>query len=291
MNTHYVYLDGLIVPAAQAAVSVYDVGLLHGASTFTTLRAHNCKPFRLEAHLDRLADDVQALGMDLSFDRRRLADGLAELIEANGLSEARCRITLTPGVAGEGKPTTLITADPMPDYPRRWYTEGLVVAVADQKQLADNPTFGHKTGCYLPRMLAMRAAAEKGAEEALWYTTENFLAEACMCNVFLVCDDLVLTPPLDTPVLAGTVRQVVLELCEQLGIESANDRRLTVREMLTASEAFLTGSTTGIRPVVQIEKHRVGDRKPGPTTSRLIQAYEQLLEQQCPPSEDADADS
>ncbi len=285
MANQNVYLNGMIVRAEEARINVYDVGLLHGASSFTTLRAHNGKPFRLEAHLHRLACDVEALGMRIPVDRELLSGALTELLDANELSEARCRITLTPGIAGADSPTTLITADPLPAYPDRWYSDGLVVAVAEQKQLADNPTFGHKTGCYLPRMLALRKAAEKGAEEALWFTTENYLAESCMCNVFLALDGQVWTPPLETPVLPGTVRQVVLELCRQGQIPAHEDRPLTVKEMLAAEEVFLTGSTTGLRPVVQIEKHQVGNGRPGEVTATMSEAYKRLLDAECPAGE------
>jgi branched-subunit amino acid aminotransferase/4-amino-4-deoxychorismate lyase len=78
------------------------------------------------------------------------------------------------------------------------------------------------------------------------------------------------------------VREVVGELCASLGIAAEFEKPLTVQEMLAAEEAFLTGSTTGIRPVAQIEKHAVGEAAPGPITRRLMAAYRELLDAECP---------
>jgi branched-subunit amino acid aminotransferase/4-amino-4-deoxychorismate lyase len=129
--------------------------------------------------------------------------------------------------------------------------------------------------------MAFREAAEKGAQEAIWFTPDNRLAEACFRNVFLVLDGKVLTPPLDTPVLPGVVREAVLELCAKLDIPADDKTALTVKEMLAAREVFLTGSGVGVCPVVRIERHAVGDEKPGPTARKLQSAYEELVEGEC----------
>ena len=92
------------------------------------------------------------------------------------------------------------------------------------------------------------------------------------------------TPPRDTPVLPGVVRQAALELCGQLGIAADADTPLTLRELLAAEEVFLTGSGLGVCPVTRIERHAVGDGKPGPLTRRIMDAYAQLLERECPAS-------
>ncbi|MCK5558434.1 MAG: aminotransferase class IV family protein, partial [Candidatus Hydrogenedentes bacterium] len=238
-------------------------------------------------HLHRLSDTIRLLGLKADATSGELAEGMYAVLDANDLREARCRITLTPGPPEEdcgqgGSPgaTTLITAVQLPDYPAWWYQKGISVVVTSFKQIGGDPTFGHKTGCYLPRILARREAAAKGAEDALWYTGENLLAESCFSNVFLVLDGVVYTPPRDTPVLGGVVRAVVLELCEKLDIPVHDDQPLTVKEMLAAVEIFLTSSCMGIRPVVRVERHAVGDEKPGVITKRIMAAYEELLDQQ-----------
>jgi branched-subunit amino acid aminotransferase/4-amino-4-deoxychorismate lyase len=336
-----VYLNGEIVPAGQASVSVWDAGFLHGASAFTTMLVRGGKVFRLDRHLNRLFDTVSLLNLRTAATPDSLVEAVGRLIDANGLAgtpgddagracnsgpegrctrkddpeiadaapqdpacnaprktgaklhalhgtpyESRMRITLTPGsvleVGEAAKGVTLITTEPEAAYIPQWRREGITVVVAAFKQLAGDPTFGYKTGCYLPRILARQEAAIKGAQEALWFTTNNHLAEACFRNVFLVSEGKVFTPPRDTPVLPGVVREAVIELCGQLNIPCEIDTPLTIRDLLGADEVFLTGSGLGVCPVVRVERHGVGNEKPGGVTKKLMAAYEDLLARECP---------
>jgi len=281
MANDNVYLNGKIIPHSHAAISVSDAGFLHGASTFTTMLARNGVVFRLDRHLKRLLETVALLGLKADATAEELTDACYQLLAANELTEARMRITLTSGSIRQARPTTVVTADPLPDYPAEWYTKGIDVVVASFKQSPGDVSYGYKTGCYLPRILARQEAAAKHAEEALWFTTSNYLAEACFNNVFLVLGGKVCTPPVDTPVLPGIVREAVLELCETLKIEADAENRLTVKEMLAAEEMFLTGSCTGVRPVVRVERHAVGDEKPGEVTKRIMTAYAELVDNEC----------
>jgi branched-chain amino acid aminotransferase len=281
MANSNVHLNGKIVPAAAAVVSVSDAGFLHGASAFTTMLARNGVVFRFDRHIKRLFDTVRLLDLRTDATPEGLKAATYDLLKANELTSARGRITLTPGDIHGGEPTTLITAQVLPDYPREWYTKGIGVVVSSHKQVPGDVTCGHKTGCYLPRVLARQEAAAKGAEEALWFTTGNCLAEGCFTNVFLVLKGVVLTPPIDTPALPGVVREAVIELCRHDGIACDDGRNLTVHDMLDAEEMFLTASCSGIRPVARVERHAVGDESPGAVTKRIMAAYESLLEAEC----------
>ncbi len=282
MGDYQVFFNGSIVPASQACVSIGDAGLLHGASVFTTMLARNLKVFRLEQHLARLGETVRLLNLRTDATVDMLTSAVENVLAANNLPDARMRITLTPGNMAQDKPTTIVTAEPLGDLPAHWYLKGITVVVSSFKQGRGDPAYGYKTGSYLSRVLARQEAAAKGADEALWYTHDNHLAEACFSNVFLVQDGKVFTPPRDTPVLPGIVRGAVLELCSQLGIAADDQTPLTVREMLGANEVFVTSSLSGIRPVVRVERHAVGDEKPGEITRRLMAAYQDLLDKECP---------
>ena len=293
MSEDNVYLNGQIVPAEDAKISVSDAGLLHGASTFTTMLAHNGLVFRFDRHLQRLMDTVDLLGLRTDATPEQLQAATYDLLRANGLAEARLRITLTPGGVRDDQPTTIITAEALPDYPASWYEKGITVIVTSFKQSPGEIVYGYKTGCYLPRILARREAAAAGAEEALWYTTGSYLAEACLNNVFLVLKGRVHTPSTETPVLPGVVRDTVLELCESMDIPHDAKTPLTVTEMLAAEEIFLTGSCSGIRPVIKVERHDIGDGRPGELTRRIMAAYRELLDAECagPGQQDTSTDS
>jgi len=276
-----VHLNGRLVLAERATVSVFDSGFLHGGTAFTTMLAKNGVVFRLARHIERLMGTVELLGFRCEASPESLTAAVYDVLSANELTDARVRITLSPGSTKGGEPTVLATAEPLPDYPAEWYERGIPVVVSSYKQAVGDPTFGHKTGCYFPRVLARHEAAAKGAEEALWFTHDNHLAEACFCNVFLVAGGIVRTPPRDTPVLGGIVRQAVLELCDRDGIPADAETPLTVKDMLAAEEAFVTASTMGIRPVVRFERHEVGAGSPGEVTRKLMAAYRDLLETEC----------
>jgi len=281
MSQLKVHLNGQLVDADAASIGVFDTGFLHGGSTFTTMLAHNGVVFRLSDHLSRLLETVDLLDIRATATAEALTQAVEEVLAANDLAEARMRITLSPGSTKGDEPTTLVTAEPLPDYPAEWYEKGIAVVVSSFRQSMADPTFGYKTGCYFPRVLARQEALRKGAEEALWFTPDNRLAEACFCNVFLVRDGAVATPPRDTPVLPGIVRQTVMDLCETLAIECSDEHTLVINDVLQADEVFLTSSTMGVRPVVRIERHAVADEKPGPITRQLLEAYRRVLDGEC----------
>jgi branched-chain amino acid aminotransferase len=282
MSDNFVYLNGHVVPAAEAVVSVFDTGFLHGASVFTTLLGHNGRPFRLDRHLKRLQANAGKVGLAHTATTEELTQAVDEVLKANSLTEARIRITLSPGpVGGEPAPTTVVTAVEARNEPR-WYSKGISVIINQVRQYEHDPIVGLKTGCYLTRVLARQAAAAMGADEALWFTHSGLLAEASYCNVFLVREGTVYTPPLSTPVLAGIVREAVLELCGKLQIPCRDDRELTAEDVQQADEIFLTSSVAGVRPVVRVARRPVGDEKPGAVTTKIMSAYTKLLDEECP---------
>jgi branched-chain amino acid aminotransferase len=284
MANEKVHFNGQVVPADQARLSVFDAGFLHGSSVFTTMLARNGKVFRLERHVSRLFGQLAQLRLVHDATSESLTAAVHELLGASGLEQARLRITLSPGAAGEEpQPTTLITAAPLEQNPQWWYEKGIGVAISRYTQNPRDALAGLKTGCYFGRILARQEAAIAGAEEALWFTSEGYLAEACFCNVFLVGGDTVLTPPLDTPCLAGVVREAVIEICRGQGIPCLQDSPIGLSELLSAGEVFLTASTALIRPVVRIERKTVGEERPGAITQRIMQLFNRLLDKECPP--------
>lgn len=284
----FVYLNGALVDARQAKVSVFDAGLTHTAGLFETLRAYNGRVMRLEDHLERLSNSADTLEMQIALDRQEIKKAVDDLLAANGLEEARLRIVMTPGPvnlpgrdpADPGTPTTLIFAGPVLAYPRELYEHGMRVCICPYQQSRLDPLAGHKTLAYFPRLLAIRKASEKKCHEALWFTTEHLLAEGSVCNVFIVKDDVLATPPLETPILPGIVRKAVIELASANGIRT-EQRPIDIDMLLSASEVFLTGSVLEIMPVTAIEKHQVGSGVPGEITKRVRRLYADLVCEEC----------
>jgi branched-chain amino acid aminotransferase len=279
-----VFLNDNLIDAGEARVSVTDSGLLYGAGLFETMRSRNGVVFRLEDHLDRLSSSVHALSISYPYEKAYIRGVIDRLLQANELAEARLRLTLTNGPLAQPeeqrKPTLLLTATAFRPYPPEYYETGVLVILCPFRQNATDPTCGHKTTCYYPRLLALDLAHRKRAAEALWFTTDNRLAEGCVSNIFLVKDSILYTPPLETPVLPGIARQTIRELAQQQSLDMA-EKDLFIDDVLEADEIFLTNVIMEVLPVVGVEQHTVGNGKVGPITRKLREGFLQVVEQQC----------
>jgi branched-chain amino acid aminotransferase len=282
-STELMYVSGRFVPPREATVSALDAGLLVGAGLFETLRTYGGKTFRLDRHLARLRASGQALRIFVKESDAQVAAIVARLVEANGVPDARVRITATRGPLTEQfeddaapPATVLVTAGPMTPYPKEFYEAGATAVVSDIRTNESDPTVYHKTTGYMRNMLALRDAHRARAAEALLFNSRNRLAEGAISNVFLVSEGRLLTPPVEDGLLAGITRQAVLELASESGIP-AEQRSLAVHDLLDSGEVFLTNSIMEVMPVCRVEAHEVGDGRPGPITQRLAQAYKDLV--------------
>lgn len=279
MNTEKVYLNGTILDADKAAVSVTDSSYLYGIGLFETMRAVNGRVFRLSDHLRRLNSSAEALSIFNHYTDEQIEQGIRELMEANGVSDARIRLSLSNGpIASDGTASTnlLMTAPAFTPYPAEYYDKGVRVTLCNFRQSSKDPYAGHKTTCYGPRLMALKEAHEKLAAEALWFNTENALAEGSISNVFLVKDGVLYTPPVTTPVLPGIARKTVIEIAEDADID-CHEQLLRVDDLLRADEVFLTNVVMEVLPVVAIEAHTVGSGKPGAVAKKIGEHFKQRL--------------
>jgi branched-subunit amino acid aminotransferase/4-amino-4-deoxychorismate lyase len=148
------------------------------------------------------------------------------------------------------------------------------------KQNPIDPTSGRKTTSYFSRMIALNLAHQKRAAEAIWFTLDNRLAEGCISNVFLVKDSSLYTPPINTPVLPGVARKTVCRLAMQNSIK-LTEKDLTIEDVLSADEIFLTNVIMQVMPITKVEKHTVGDGMVGPVSKKLHKSFEELVKKEC----------
>jgi branched-chain amino acid aminotransferase len=275
-----IFLNDRIIDIDKACLSVTDSGFLYGAGLFETMRSYNGTVFCLEDHIDRLFSSADALSIKVSRDRKYITDAIYNLMQANNLTDARLRLTVSGGPMSlsedKQQPTLLITAAQLQPYPKEYYEKGVLTMLCPYRQNPNDPTCGHKTTSYFPRMLALQAAHQKGAAEALWFTVDNRLAEGCVSNVFIVKDSIVYTPPLYTPVLAGIARKTVCRLALKNSIELV-EKDLTINDVLSADEIFLTNVIMQVMPVVQVEKHTVGKGTVGEMTKKIQNIFQEFI--------------
>ncbi|MCK5564738.1 MAG: aminotransferase class IV family protein [Planctomycetes bacterium] len=273
-----VFLNDKVIDTADAKVSANDSGFLYGMGLFETMRCNNGKVFAVDAHMERLFNSAKELEMDNTYTKEYVKDAIGKTLEANELTDARLRLTLTGGPMGNEVPesTLLITATEFVPYPQEYYQKGVTVVLTDRRQNAHDSLNRHKTTNYFARLLALNEARKKKAGEALWFSTENFLAEGCISNVFVVKDGVVQTPGLDTPVLPGIMRGTVIEAAvkEKMTVEEGP---LVISDLLGADEVFLTNVIMGVLPVTGVEAKAIGDGKPGEITKKLSGKINELM--------------
>jgi branched-chain amino acid aminotransferase len=248
-------------------VSVFDHGLLVGDGVFESLRVYGGHPFAWRRHLDRL--EASAAAMDLGVPNRAVVREAAEaVLAADGLSEARVRITVTGGIAplgsarGEAPPTVVVAAT--------------AVAVVPWSRNERAATAGVKTTSYADNVRALAFARARGASEAIFANTRDHLCEATGSNIFLVEAGVVHTPELASGCLPGVTRALVLELCRELAIE-AREATIAMPALGAADEAFLTSSTREVQGIASIVGGRTFVPAPGPVTARLAGAFTDLV--------------
>lgn len=277
----WISINGVLTPPREARVSAFDASLLQGLGLFETIRAMSGKALWLDRHLARLARSAATLGWTHAPDIDALANEVRGTLRASMLDRARVRLTVTPGPlwADDDRPprlTTIVGVSPEEAYPADAYRDGVSATVAAPRQMAGDPTVGHKTTSYLARMATLRAAHVAGAFEALWLTPDGRVAEGAISNVFAVRDEALLTPPLDTPVLPGVTRAVLLELAEALDVP-AREAPIMLDELLASDEAFITNSMMGVVPLVRIDRRPIGEQRPGQVTRALAAAYDETV--------------
>ena len=281
-----VYLNGEFVPAPDARVGVFDGGWLHGAGLFETMRAENGRVFRLESHVARLCRSAEMLMRPIGREELPSRVDFLELLERNELKVARLRMTVTAGSMQRGEETesqpltVCATAMPLTPPPAQLYQTGVQVVITEYRVSPSDPTAGHKTTSYLPRLLGLREAQRARCMEALWFTTGKQLAEGSITNVFVVQEGVLKTPPVDTPVLPGIARSVVLELARKMDIE-ARECPVSIDDLLDADEVMLTSVIMQIMPVIRVEKHDIGDGKSGPMARKLGEAFQTTVRKEC----------
>lgn len=275
------YVNGVILPETEAKISIGDRGWLYGDAIFETLRTHGGRLFKLDEHFRRLARSADLIGLALPFNRDKLGADIDKLLAAEPLSgDIMLRVTVSRGEGGEGlfpvgglSPTVVIHLRELPKYPPSTFSAGWSVIVAKTRRnsvASIDPQI--KSTNFLNNVLAKREAVMAGADDALMLNHEGFVAEATVSNFFIVENGRLETPVLDTGILPGITRDLVIELATRAGI--------VVREELIAadrldwcSEAFLTMTSAGIVPVTVIDGRAVADRAPGAVTERLRKLY------------------
>lgn len=279
-----VWMDGQLVPRDQAAVSVFDHGVLYGDGVFEGIRIYGGKIFKCATHLRRLYDSAKAIAMEIPYRVDEIDAAMRQTMQHNRVDNGYIRICVTRGVGDLGlnprkcaRPTVFIIADRIQLYPQEMYETGLeVVTAATIRTHPASLSPRIKSMNYLNNILAQVEALRAGCVEAVMLNHLGYVAECTGDNIFTVREGQLATPPLHAGILEGVTRNAVMELADQAGM-TVREMDLTRYDLYVADEVFLTGTAAEIIPVTKIDDRVIGTGVAGPVMKQLLEAFRNLV--------------
>jgi branched-chain amino acid aminotransferase len=280
-----IYVNGRIVPRAEAVVSVYDSGFLLGDGVWEGIRLYNGKWAFLAAHLDRLFEAAKCIDLDIAMDKAGVAAALDATAAANGMTEnVHARLMVTRGIKAKpfqdprlskSGPTIVIIMEhstPSEETVRRGIRLATVPHLRGLPMTQDPKLNSHsKLNC----ILACIAAEKAGADEALMLDVHGFVNTTNACNVFIVRRGEVRTSTGDY-CMNGITRAKVIQVCRANGVPVI-EKNFSLVEAYSADEAFLTGTFGAQTPVGDIDGRVIGTGQLGPVTTRIQGLYKELV--------------
>lgn len=279
--------NGTMMPLEEARIPAFDHATLYGDGVFEGIRIYNRRIFKLEEHLQRLYHGIRHLDIFEPMPLEEMKQRVIDTVEASGAENGYIRINVSRGT-GIGldprnidqTPNVMIAVTRLALYPPELYERGLdVVTVSTRVFNPDSLDPRIKSiGRYVSNIQAKLEANRQGAGEGLMLNAQGYVAEATGDNLFIVKDGVLLTPPTAAGILEGITRNTVMKLAPELGYE-VQEQWLTLFDVYSADEAFLTGTAAEIIPMIRLDGRLIGEGRPGVVVNRVIKAFRELTTQ------------
>ena len=276
-----VNVNGRITPECEAVISVFDHGFLYGEGVYETMRTYHGRPFLFDRHIRRLRQSAGMIELPLPFSDEELAAQIRNTQTAAKLDgEAYIRVLVTRGVGeltydlkATPNPSVVIIVKPQIDPPAEAYDNGVRVVIVDivrNHPATVNPMI--KSNNLMNSALAMQQALRSNAFEGVMRNYKGELTECTTANLFVVKNNIALTPPLAAGLLPGITREFLFDIGKDVGVEVA-ETVLGDDDLFGADEAFLTSTTRELVPIVTVNDRTIANGRPGPVTWRLLHAF------------------
>ncbi len=280
-----VFVNGTITRADDAVVPVFDHGFLYGEGVYETLRTYRGLPFLFAPHMARLRHSAEMMALDVPYTNDQMAVHIRQTTDGyvqhfGVVTDTYIRILLTRGVGGLTysldacpTPTLVIIVKPFPSPGDHTFTKGIKVSLVSIRRNhpeALNPAI--KSNNLLNNALAMQEALRNGADEALMLNQAGHVVECSQSNFFIVKGGRLKTAPLEAGLLPGITREFVIGLARDVSV-GVDQIDYTPADVEAADEAFITGTTREVTPVVAVDAHTIGTGTPGPITLRLLEEF------------------
>jgi branched-chain amino acid aminotransferase len=284
-QTRFVWMNGEIIQWQNATVHVSSHTLHYGSGVFEGMRCYETEDgpavFRMDEHLDRLYASARVYGIEIPYTKKEIAEATLELIRCNDFKNCYVRHICYLGSASLGLHPRdcpvefVILAWPWAPYLGvEGLTQGVRVTISPWLKFHPRmmPTTAKACGQYLNSILAVREAVSRGYAEALLLDMDGSIAEASGMNLFIVRDEKLVTNDEHHSILLGITRESVIEIGRDLGYP-IEIRDLQLNDLLTADEAFLTGTAAEVTPIREVDGTTIGRRCPGEVTANIQRIF------------------
>ncbi len=274
--TRIVYLNGEFLPADEAKISIFDRAVTFGDAVYEVAGVLDGRLVDFEHHMQRYANSLRQLAIESPLSDSEIRAAFRQLVERNDLDEGLVYMQVTRGEAERDfvwpddiTPNVFIFTQVKSSSENDAAERGVALASAPDIRWARRDI---KSVNLLGQVLAKRLAHDAGAYEALMIDNDGFVTECGSTSFFIVRDELVLTRPLNRDILPGVTRRAVVELCARHGLRLV-EGRFALDDALDADEAFISGASSYVLPVVKIDDRIIGDGRPGKLTRRVREIY------------------
>lgn len=271
-----IYLNGQFMPIEKACISVLDRGFIFGDGVYEVIPVYSRRPFRLVEHLHRLQHSLDGIRLNNPHANSEWREIITQIIEKNAHEDQSIYLHITRGVAKRDhafpdvEPTVFIMSNPLLPPSPVLLEHGVTAITANDNRWVRCDI---KSISLLPNVLLRQLAVDTGAAETI-LIRDGYLTEGSASNIFVVKNQVLLTPPKNHLMLPGITYDVTLELAMNNGIIH-EIREVAEDELLSAEEIMLTSSTREIMAITHLNGVAVGEGVPGPTFRQLHQLYQQ----------------
>lgn len=278
------YVNGVYLPHKEARVHVEDRGYQFGDSVYEVCEINAGALIDEARHLARLQRSLAELQMAMPLNVAALRFVLRQVVQRNRVQDGYIYLQVTRGVATREhcfpasamRPSLVITARAIDPSKGAASAEKGIAVISQPDIRWGRPDI--KTTGLLPNVLARQAAKEKGAQEAWLIDSDGMVTEGAATNAWIIDhDNVIVTRYADNGILSGVTRGTLLGLIRKEGLQ-VQERRFSLAEAKAAREAFITGATTLVMPVISIDGQPIGDGHPGPLAQRLRALFHKVAE-------------
>ena len=282
-----IWFDGKFVKHRNAKIPVTTHAIHYGTSVFEGIRAYwngeKLNIFRLDEHVTRFRNSGKFYDIVLRFSNKEIKDAVINLCKKNKIKTS-CYIRpfyfvgqygINLHVTRKAPTHTVVLCFPFGDL---FDKNGITACISKWKKFNDSstPTQAKMGGNYLNSILATQDAKKRKFDEAILLDKDNKVSEAPGENIFIVKNDILITPPLSSSALDGITRKSILEFSKSIKIKS-KIKEISSDELKKADEVFLTGTAAEITPVIKIETKKIGNGKAGEMTKQIMNAYSEIV--------------